>query len=250
MTELGIILAHGQCEEMSPLFLDAYVGQYYDNTRVIFQNRQLPRCSNGTKIFYSLLPLSEPSNRLRPAHSLYDFHKTDPNVKDLSRVIRLVFKGEGIGRLSIGKIEIYGNYVQPLVSPQEEFNLFKQKRANNMIDSIIQSLNDDSSTRSTTSIENYAQNHFSDTDVEEYVTISVNPDSTEQQMVVHDEELHSTEINESASSFLPFRNSLFAPKKKQMGNRQTSPIHGIVSSPKRVSTFLIPEEQPRNIYSL
>lgn len=216
---------------MSPLLLDVYVGQYINNTRVIFQNRQLPRCSNGSKIFYSLLPLSEPSNRLRPAHSLYDFHKSDPNLKDLSRVIRLVFRGEGVGRLSIGKIEIYGNYILPLVSPQEENNLFKQKRANNMIDSIIQSLNSSSSTPTNSGIEDYANNHFSDTDVEEYVTISVNPS---QQMVSHDEDLSSAE-NESGISFLPFKSNLFGPKKKTQ--RQTSPMHDIVSSPKRVKSF-------------
>ena len=117
--------------------MDAYSGQYLNSMRTVFQNRQLPRCSASPKLFFSLLPLDDVSNHMRPSHRMYDFHSPEPLLENLTRIVSLVFRGEGIGRLSLGKIEIYGTCIQPSNSPQEELALYQQERANKIAESLL-----------------------------------------------------------------------------------------------------------------
>ena len=74
--DIGITVAHGICVDTFPLLIDVFVGKYFDQCHVRFQNRQIARCSNGTKLYYNLSPPSSHSSRIKlNSPPLYDFHQ-------------------------------------------------------------------------------------------------------------------------------------------------------------------------------
>ena len=176
VTDITITLSHGQSEELSPFLLDVYMGPYLDTLSVSFQNRQLPRCSSATKLNFSVLPLSEPKNRLRTSVRLYDYHKSNPCIKTMTRIVKFIFKGQETESLALGKIEIFGSFSIPENSPQLDYVYYKQKRSNNLIDSIVEEFDNEGNGKFGLRDSMNLSSGYSDTDTEEYVTISISED--------------------------------------------------------------------------
>ena len=225
ITHLGLVLSHGNSDELSPFLLDAYVGLYLDTMHVAFQNRQIARCSSGTHLYYSLLPLSDRSNRLKSNPPFYDFHKSSANDLKSCRVVRLVFKGAAnVSTISIGKIEIYGSSAGPTTSPQIEYELYKQKRANHLVDEIIDIINP-----STNNAPGTPTTH-SDTDTEEYVTISIQNISPYESGDFFSSEFTSPPTPERGEDSPPLPSPRFPKRKLSQSIQSRNPI----ASPKKV----------------
>ena len=104
VTEFSLTLRHGLNELTSPRKVDIFFGKYLNENQVGFQELQLPRCEDSTKLLYSTdnNNLNNQSNNI-----LYNFNGISDNFN--MRVVRLTFYGLNPGNsMTLGPIQIFG----------------------------------------------------------------------------------------------------------------------------------------------
>eukprot|EP01080_Neovahlkampfia_damariscottae_P005190 gene5190-8796_t len=103
VTEFSLTLRHGLNELTSPRKVDIFFGKYLNENTVGFQELQLPRCEDSTKLLYS----TDNSLNQNNSNTLYNFNGKIENYN--MRVVRLTFYGLSPGNsMTLGPIQIFG----------------------------------------------------------------------------------------------------------------------------------------------
>jgi len=104
VTELAITIRHGDNWETSPAKMDVYVGEHYDDSILAFQQLQLPRCKDQTKLLFPLPPqISGNISRT----SVYDF--SGKKARPRMRCLKVTFYDVPQGCcMTLGQIQVFG----------------------------------------------------------------------------------------------------------------------------------------------
>ncbi|KAG2375030.1 hypothetical protein C9374_010034 [Naegleria lovaniensis] len=139
VTELALTIKHGLNDATSPSKMDVFVGTHIDDCLMGFQELNIPRCEDGTKLLYTLPPQISgiPENS-----SLYDFEGSDASSK--MRVIRIIFYGiPPCSCMTIGQIQLFGTIdtlLNPSQSPKEFYLELLKASSQNEVEQVLSNL--------------------------------------------------------------------------------------------------------------
>ena len=139
VTELALTIKHGLNDSTSPSRMDVFVGTHLDDCLMGFQELNIPRCEDGTKLLYTLPPqisgIAENSN-------LYDFEGSDASSK--MRVVRIIFYGiPPCSCMTIGQIQVFGavdTLLNPSQSPKEFYLELLKASSQNEVEQVLNNL--------------------------------------------------------------------------------------------------------------
>ncbi|EFC49945.1 SAC9 protein-like protein [Naegleria gruberi] len=139
VTELALTIRHGLNDSTSPSKMDVFVGTHLDDCLVGFQELNIPRCEDGTKLIYTLPPQISgiPENS-----SLYDFEGSDASSK--MRVVRIIFYGiPPCSCMTMGQIQVFGSVdtlLNPSQSPKEFYLELLKASSQNEVEQVLDNL--------------------------------------------------------------------------------------------------------------
>ncbi|KAL9658605.1 hypothetical protein ABK040_006142 [Willaertia magna] len=135
VTELALTIRRGLNDNTSPSKMDVFVGTHLDNMVMGFQELNIPRCEDLTKLLYTLPPQISgiPENC-----TLYDFEVN--NVSPIMRVVRVVFYGiPPCTCMTIPQIQVFGvqdRYTQPREFYLELLKVSSQQEVKQVLDTL------------------------------------------------------------------------------------------------------------------
>lgn len=151
VTDVAITVLRGACADAYPKFFDLSLGHYLDTCQPVWQNRPIPRCSSGTRLFYRVdalyrQPVERSSSMLKPSTPpLFPFRQRFARP-DATRVVKIRLHGSPPASsfpsgvcLLLGKVEVFGEVAPSIqeVSPLEAVAEIRQRRLDAAVEELI-----------------------------------------------------------------------------------------------------------------